>query len=95
MAQEALSPMQDQPIQDRGHELDRVERHVLYLLTDETDNTPTWSVPDIGRAIEDHDSADIAVHGLRQAGLIQRTSDGFVFATRAAVRVVQLIGRVI
>lgn len=81
---------------ERPRDLDHIEREVLYLLTNETDNTPVWSVPDIGRAIEgQNDAADIAVRGLYQAGLVHRTCDGFVFATRAGVRVVQLIGQVI
>jgi hypothetical protein len=47
---------------------------------------------DLGREVEDADDAEIAVTELAQAGLVNRTSDGFVFATRAGVRVVQLIG---
>jgi len=39
--------------------------------------------------------AEIAVNGLLRAGLIHKTSDGFVFAARAGVRAVQMVGHVI
>jgi len=35
-----------------------------------------------------------SVNALHRAGPINRTSDGYVFATRAAVRQIQIIGRV-
>jgi hypothetical protein len=71
-----------------------MERDVLYLLTGVGDSQPVWSVPELGRAIED-DDADVVVRGLHQAGLIHRTSDGFVFASRAGVRAVQMVGHVV
>jgi hypothetical protein len=74
--------------------LDVTERDVLYLLTRPEDGQPIWSLDDIGRDIESADDADVATRGLHQAGLIHRTSDGFVFATRAAVRMVQMVGHV-
>jgi hypothetical protein len=37
----------------------------------------------------------IAVRSLHQAGLIHQTSDGFVFASQAALHVVQMVGHVI
>ena len=85
----------EKPICDVAAAIDRGERDVLHLLTYPPDNEPIWSVEDIGRAIEQPNDADDAVHGLHRAGLIHRTSDGFVFATRAGVRMVQLAGRVI
>jgi hypothetical protein len=75
--------------------LNRVEREILYLLTGMSGEQPIWSVEDLGREVEDADDAEVSVKGLHQAGLINRTSDGFVFATRAGVRVVQLIGHVV
>jgi hypothetical protein len=68
---------------------DAMERDVLYLLTDPDDNEPIWSVDDIGREIESTEPMT-PVHGLLRAGLIHRTSDGFVFASRAGVRAAQL-----
>jgi len=87
--------MQDQPTQERERPMDDIERDVLYLLTEPQDNQPIWSVADLGREVEDAGDADVAVHGLHQAGLIHRTCDGFVFATRAGVRAVQMMGHVI
>jgi hypothetical protein len=86
-------PMPDEkPIPDPNEQANNFERDVLYLLTDPYDNQPLWSVEDIGREMEHADRAEVAVRGLLCAGLIHRTSDGFVFATRAAVRHVQMVG---
>jgi hypothetical protein len=75
--------------------LNRVEREILYLLTGMKGEQPIWSLEDLGREVEDADDAEVSVTGLLQAGLVNRTSDGFVFATRAGARVVQLIGHAI
>jgi hypothetical protein len=64
---------------------DARERDVLYLLTG--DDLPIWSVEDIGRSIEQPRSAEDIVRTLR--------SDGYVFATRAAFRLVEMIGQVV
>jgi len=85
--------MQDQPSPDER--LTDAERDVLYLLTTPEDGQPLWSVEDIGREIESARDAEIAVNGLLRAGLIHKTSDGFVFAARAGVRAVQMVGHVI
>jgi hypothetical protein len=71
-----------------------MERDVLYLLTGMSGDQPLWSEPDLAREIESTDT-DVVVRGLRQAGLIHRTSDGFVFASRAGVRAVQMSGHVV
>jgi len=34
------------------------------------------------------------VNSLHRSGLIHRTTDGYIFATRAAVRHIQIVGRV-
>jgi hypothetical protein len=86
--------MQQNPTQTPAEWLDSAEREVLYLLTGMKGEQPLWTVEDLGREIEDAEDAEIACRGLQQAGLLYRTSDGHVFASRAGVRVVQIIGYV-
>lgn len=69
-----------------------IERDVLYYLTG--DEQAVWSVADLGLALDDPIAAADAVGSLRRAGLLNQTSDGFVFPTRAAVCAVGMIGRV-
>ena len=85
--------MHDQDMPDPARAYDEMERDVVYLLTDPERFQPIWSVEDIGREIETHDPMAL-IHGLLRAGLIHRTTDGFVFATHAAVRMVQMVGQV-
>jgi hypothetical protein len=75
--------------------LNRVEQEILYLLTGMKGEQPIWSLEDLGREVDDSDDAEVSVAGLLQAGLINRTSDGFVFATRAGVRAIQMVGHVV
>ncbi len=70
---------------------DALELQVLYLLTN---GQPVWSVPDLGRELDDLPSTEDAVYGLRTAGLIHQTSDGFVLASRAAFRLIEIVGKV-
>jgi Mn-dependent DtxR family transcriptional regulator len=86
--------MQQNPTQTPAERQDNAERDVLYLLTEPNDGQPLWSVPDIGREIES-DEPIVLVRGLHRAGLVNKTLDGYIFATRAGVRVVQMIGHVI
>jgi hypothetical protein len=87
--------MQDEPIpNEQAEKWDGMERSVVYLLTDPLRYPAIWSVPDIGREIEYFDPEEV-VRPLQGAGLIHRTSDGFVFATAAAFRMVQMVGQVI
>jgi hypothetical protein len=79
---------------DRVRRFEAVERDVLYHLTTPEDGQPLWSVGDLNREMEREDVIDY-LNGLHRAGLIHRTSDGYVFATRAAVRMVAMVGRVI
>jgi hypothetical protein len=69
--------------------MEQVERRVLYLLTDEQ---PVWSIEDLAREVESAEHASIAIHELLAAGLVAKAGDGCVFATRAIVRLVELIG---
>jgi hypothetical protein len=74
-----------------GAHYDALELQILYLLTN---GQPVWSVPDLGRELDDPPGVEDAVYGLRTAGLVQQTSDGFVFASRAAFRMVEIVGKV-
>jgi hypothetical protein len=85
--------MHDEDTRTPSERFDATERDVLYLMTD--GEQPVWSVDDLGRALEQPAGAVDAVRGLRAAGLIHQTTDGYVFATRAAVRMVQIVGQVI
>lgn len=77
-----------QPIFERAS---RVEREILYLLTDPDDNQPLWTLEDLARELEESEITCFT-SPLYRAGLIHRTSDGHVFASRSAVRQVQLVG---
>jgi hypothetical protein len=85
--------MPDDDLEDQASKWDVEERDVLYLLTEPSEGQPLWSVEDIGREIESTEPI-VPVRGLLRAGLVNQTSDGYVFATRAAVRVVQMVGHV-
>jgi hypothetical protein len=84
--------MQDQP-NEPLRDFDVMGRETLYLLTDPDRWPPIWSVADIGRELETSDP-EAVIRPLRNAGLIHRTADGFVFATAAAFRMVQIVGQV-
>jgi hypothetical protein len=86
--------MHDEISCDQARSFDVMERDVLYLLTEPGDCQPLWSAEDIGREIESKEPTT-PIAGLLRAGLIHRTSDGFVFATRAGVRMAQLVDRAI
>jgi hypothetical protein len=73
---------------------DQDQRDVLFLLTRTESGQPLWSVPDLARELDKAEIED-AVRGLRQAGLIHQTADGFVFVSRAGARAVAMIGHVI
>jgi hypothetical protein len=70
------------------------EREILYALTNPSDNQPLWALEDLGQEVGDQLAVEDALHQLQSAGLIRRTADGFIFATRAAVRLIQVIGRI-
>jgi hypothetical protein len=85
--------MQAEP-NEQVRKWDAMEREALYLLTDPDRYPPIWSIEDIGREIETHDPGAV-IRPLRNAGLIHKTSDGFVFATAAAFRMMQMVGHVV
>jgi predicted DNA-binding transcriptional regulator len=65
-----------------------IESAVLELLVGE--GARHWSVEEIAREIGSELKVLDAVAGLYRAGLAHQTSDGFVFATRAAIRASEL-----
>jgi hypothetical protein len=71
-----------------------IEREILYALTNPHDNQPLWSLEDLGRELDNQTAVEDTVYHLQTAGLIHRTTDGHIFATRATVRLIQIIGRV-
>jgi hypothetical protein len=87
------NPTSDVVISDVVAELDGIEREVIYLLTG--DDLPVWAVEDLGRVLEQGRRIKDSVRSLRANGLVHQTADGHVFATRAAWRLVQLVGQVI
>ena len=79
----------------RERSADGLERDALYLLTSPKEGQPMWSVEDLGREMDALSSVEDAVDGLLRSGLIYRTVDGFVFATRAGVRAVAMMGQTV
>jgi len=66
-------------------ESDRIESTILEVLIG-SERVGPWSVAELGLEVGGELQAIDALEALHRAGLIHRTSDGFVFATRAAVR---------
>jgi hypothetical protein len=83
--------MQDEPT--REPEFDVLARETVYLMTS-SDQPPVWTLSDIGRELETHDP-EALVRPLVCAGLLYRTTDGHVFASPAAHRMVAMVGHVI
>lgn len=73
---------------------DEIERDILYLLTDREDGPTLWTIDEVNGAIERTDAVD-HVGALVRHGLAHETSDSFVFASLAGVRVVEITGRVV
>jgi hypothetical protein len=86
--------MQQEPIHESLRDYDVMEREAVYLLTDPERQPPIWSVADMGRELETKDP-DAVLRPLYNAGLLNHTRDGFVFATPAAFKWVQLVGHVV
>lgn len=80
-----------QPIPDLLARAREVERDILYLLTDPEDNQPLWTLEDLARELHEPEVINY-IGPLQGAGLVHRTADGHVFASRAAVRQIQIVG---
>lgn len=81
----------EQPIPDPSCQEARTDWAILDLLIDADQQRPRA----IEEIIREHGNQRDALDGidrLHSAGLIHRTSDGFVFATRAAIRFHQIGG---
>jgi hypothetical protein len=81
----------EQPIRSPLERARDVEREILYALTDPEDNQPLWTLEDLAREMGEPEINDY-INPLRRAGLVHCTSDGHVFASRAAVRHIQMVG---
>jgi hypothetical protein len=66
----------------------RIESGILCLLMDHDEQRP-WSFDEVAREVGDRIATTDALARLHAAGLIHRL-DGFVFATRAALRADQI-----
>jgi hypothetical protein len=62
---------------------------ILDLLLRTHDSGP-WAIEELVREIGDRVAVDDALARLHGAGLVHRLQEGFVFATRAAIRATQL-----
>ncbi|MGA2454227.1 MAG: hypothetical protein ABSG93_11965 [Solirubrobacteraceae bacterium] len=81
-----------QPTPDPAECLRSTELEILYALTKPEDNPFLWSVEELARELGDGVYFEDAITRLHGAGLIHRTADGFIFASRAAVHQIELVG---
>jgi hypothetical protein len=84
----------EQPIYDPLTRARETERDILYLLTEPEDNQPLWTTQELAVEMGQPDITAY-LNPLQRSGLIHRTSDGHVFASRASVRFVQLVDRAV
>ncbi len=68
---------------------DKFDLAVLDLLLHDRSSGP-WAIEELVREIGDRVAVEDALARLYGAGLVHRLQEGFVFATRAAVRATQL-----
>jgi hypothetical protein len=80
-----------QRIHDPLRKTRETERDILYVLTDPEDNQPLWTLEDLGREMGEREISDY-IDPLLRSGLVHCTSDGHVFASRAAIRHIQMVG---
>jgi hypothetical protein len=82
-------PMSDaNPTPTTAEELDANEGLVLMYLTDSDEQRP-WSLDEVVREFGSQSAID-AINALVAAGLVHRSSDGFLWATRAAVHAARI-----
>lgn len=77
--------MQDETSRMPAEEDERVQQGILVLLLDQDAQRP-WSVAEVEREIGEQIATADALASLHAAGLVHRCG-GFVFATRAALRI--------
>lgn len=81
--------MQDQPTpMSEAEQQDHTDGVILEALLDDDAQRP-WTVDEVASEIEDPTAASDSLGRLARAGLIHRC-DGFVFASRAALRAAQI-----
>lgn len=71
-----------------AEKLDINEDTILMYLTDSDEHRP-WSLEEVIREFGGQSAID-AINSLVGAGLVHRSSDGFVWATRAAVHAARI-----
>jgi hypothetical protein len=81
----------EQPSRDPADGEAHAEWGVLNLLIGPDEQRP-WSVEEIIRERGDRVQALDAIDRLHATGLVHRTGDGFIFASRAAIRYSQVAG---
>ena len=78
---------------DRERPVDDIQRDTLYAHTEPNEKRPQRTVDEHAR---EHHQPHIRDHlnELHRAGLVHWTSDGYVFASRSALKQIELVGRV-
>ncbi len=81
----------EQPIPDQATEEAHTDWFVLDLLLNNDVQRP-WAIAEVVREHGHETNTIDALDRLYGAGLIHKTADGFVFASRAAIRYSELAG---
>jgi hypothetical protein len=82
---------------DNTQQWDGYEREALYTLVPGDDQgwQGMWSVEDVGREIDHSDDPMAVLRPLINAGLVHEPAKGYVFASRAGIKAVAMIGKVV
>jgi hypothetical protein len=83
-----------QPTSNPPPVLRAIQRDILYALAPWQGERPLWSVDELAREIEEPDVSE-SVDVLRHVGLVHRTPDGLIFASPAAVHLIELVGHLV